>query len=1589
MRYFFYTKKSERGGILAGKYDGSLVYDTKIDSDGFKNGLNGLKTLAKSSAIAIGAVGTAAAGAFAAISTGAVKGYADFEQLTGGVETLFKSSADTVKKYAQEAYKTSGLSANEYMETVTSFSASLIQSVGGDTRKAADMADMALRDMSDNANKMGSDMNMIMNTYQSLSRGNFAMLDNLKLGYGGTRAEMQRLIKDAAKLDKTIKANDMSFGNIVKSIHAVQTEMGITGTTAKEAATTISGSINMTKSAWKNLLTGIADSNADISKLTDELVDSVVTVFDNLEPVIEQTLENLPNVITKLGTDIIQKIPEIFEGVLPSVVDGGLALVEALLDVLSTNAETIGLEAGKIVSMIVEKVIELAPEMWKAGKEIVSGLITGITAEMPVLSTAVASIGSVIAASKIIPMIGSLIDGFQKLSITMAANPATLMIGGFVGLAAAVVTATIAYNNYVVQHSEVVIATKAMAEASREAVTETENLSNSLSSLNEKATTTIENANAEAYAERLLADELYNLAGQEDLTAAQKERMKVIVDQLNQSIDGLNLKLDDETGKLSLTREEVQKLITQKLELAKANAMQDLYTEKLKAQYAAEVEAEKNARNLAEARKQLNEIVERSKNEEGLMAPTREDAKAIGQLEEAIKNYETALSGSKEALQTATDDMRILAGVAGVELPDSFGEISATFGKTAEDLEQRASDMSTRFQEEMRTVSSEAETQKEIATQYYSEAASMLETYSQKYAAGVEGYTAEGLQVMKNHVEDMRTACVELGVSIADGTAEGITTSTEVVATAGGEMVKGGISGAKAVQDGKGGAGDLGGDFTKGYAAGIKAQGQQAYDAGYYVAQQAKKGTQDGQDSNSPSKEAAKLGRDFDLGYVKGIKDNADIAGDAASNLAADALKAVQETQDSHSAAKETIKLGEDFADGFTVGIKNGTEKAVDAADNMVLDALDSLNNLSSERAMEKLRAEGKLVGKGDIDKYIATHPEALYDETLFGLPGIKSSRGLNMMDIKNGYWADITAEQLSITQEMYDTVVAWLKEFPEAIGKEVNFRYTNNRQTGEREVLDALVGNNGFIVQIMNDALASSRLIEVPSPVYMQGAFPELRKLYEYMARSEMFFSGDYVTHLEDVLPDNAANIQVTYFTEGSRRNTAALFNPIQWLDGTVFDAAWKENSRSTDKGELQRQQDDAQAAELRSLKHHLAMEEITQKEYYDALKAFRDKYYSVDTAEYERYTEELFQMDKDFLRESRDLELRNLNHSLNMGKISEKEYYSALEKFRDKYFVRDSAEWQQYTEEIHQFRLRENEEFEGNILKELQYMRSMGKLTEEEYYAALTKYRDQYIEKGSDQWRQYTTEIYNYHQQAMDKILTDYQQQYTGINNRLNEAINKSVTKITIKSGKYGVEEYYKLADNSKYIKQLDEYTKLLTDIREKRGELPTEVQNTLKSLDVENGIIFAKEILNASDKEWDTYIKSFGEVSEKSARIASDLTQDDLETAMKLLGEKYKKIPDQFFAIGDSSAENFASAFLLTIDPLALMIKKKISDSMLASVVYGPGIGADGRGFNSGSTFNNSYNFYSSADTTTQQLDAAADKAVMDRLRWGGGN
>lgn len=297
----------------------------------------GITTAAKWGAALAGAATTAAA----AIAKQAIDAYAEYEQLIGGVETLFGKSADVVKSYAENAYKTAGLSANEYMESVTGFSASLLASLEGDTAKAAKYADRAITDMADNANKMGTDIKSIQTAYQGFAKQNYTMLDNLKLGYGGTKTEMERLIKDASrmkdvqkKLGVTVDESSLSFANIVNAISVVQSSMGIMGATAEEASTTIEGSVNAMKSAWKNLLVGIADDNADFKTLVNNFVDSAITAGDNLIPRLETVLDGLGTLITTGSETILPKVIDILMDNLPALIDAGVNLALALLDAL-------------------------------------------------------------------------------------------------------------------------------------------------------------------------------------------------------------------------------------------------------------------------------------------------------------------------------------------------------------------------------------------------------------------------------------------------------------------------------------------------------------------------------------------------------------------------------------------------------------------------------------------------------------------------------------------------------------------------------------------------------------------------------------------------------------------------------------------------------------------------------------------------------------------------------------------------------------------------------------------------------------------------------------------------------------------------------------------------------------------------------------------------------------------------------------------------------------------------------------------------------------------------------------------------------
>ncbi len=305
--------------------DGSVVIKIKGDDSPFQKVLgkigSAVNTAVKASAAAVGA----ASAGVAALGTACINAYADYEQLAGGVETLFKDSAETIHSFADNAYKTAGLSANEYMETVTSFSASLLQSLDGDTEKAAAAADLAITDMADNANKMGTAMESIQYAYQGFAKQNYTMLDNLKLGYGGTKEEMQRLLADAEKLSG-VKYDLSSYADVVEAIHVIQTEMGITGTTAKEASTTIQGSVASMKAAWANLMVGMADDTQNFDMLLSNFIESIGTVADNLLPRIGIVIEGMGKLVAGLAPEIASALPTLTNELLPNLVELGCAV---------------------------------------------------------------------------------------------------------------------------------------------------------------------------------------------------------------------------------------------------------------------------------------------------------------------------------------------------------------------------------------------------------------------------------------------------------------------------------------------------------------------------------------------------------------------------------------------------------------------------------------------------------------------------------------------------------------------------------------------------------------------------------------------------------------------------------------------------------------------------------------------------------------------------------------------------------------------------------------------------------------------------------------------------------------------------------------------------------------------------------------------------------------------------------------------------------------------------------------------------------------------------------------------------------------
>lgn len=379
-----------KGGSVVFEFEGN---DSKLKNTSSSLG-KGISTAMKGGAITVGALSTALGG----LVVSATKSYADLEQNIGGVETLFKDSANTVIDNAKRAYETAGMSANEYMETVTGFSASLLQSLGGDTEKAASYADRAITDMADNANKMGTAMESIQWAYQGFAKQNYTMLDNLKLGYGGTKEEMARLISDASKLTEvqkelgiTVDANDMSFGNIVNAISVVQKNMGIMGTTSKEAATTITGSVNSMKAAFDNFLNG--------SGTPEQLSKSIVTALKNIGSAVGKLGPSIIDGLVELTDTLVQYIPGAVEKATPALIGGAVQLVNSLVTALPQLTQALLNAIMQLLQSLTPQIPTIVQNLLNGMLQIVNQLATLFPTLIPQLVQAILGIVPVLISN--------------------------------------------------------------------------------------------------------------------------------------------------------------------------------------------------------------------------------------------------------------------------------------------------------------------------------------------------------------------------------------------------------------------------------------------------------------------------------------------------------------------------------------------------------------------------------------------------------------------------------------------------------------------------------------------------------------------------------------------------------------------------------------------------------------------------------------------------------------------------------------------------------------------------------------------------------------------------------------------------------------------------------------------------------------------------------------------------------------------------------------------------------------------------------------------------------------------------------------
>ena len=395
----------------------------------------------------VAAAGFAAAGAaVVTLTTKAIQAYGEYEQLSGGIEKIFGDSAAIVQGYAANAFQTAQMSANDYLNLTTSFSASLVQALGGDTAAAAEMANLAISDMADNWNMMGTSAEDVQNAYKGFAKQNYEMLDNLKLGYGGTASEMARLINDAGTLGRTVDESleGVTFADIITAIHQVQVNMQMTGTSSKEAATTIQGSVAMMKASWQNFLTGLANPDADVGALADQLMSSIEAVVTNIAPVAERVLTNLSEFFVNNAPQILEQLISMINTMAPGLIQAIVTLLLALAQAFVDN-----------IDLVAEGLMQLLQGLWEILSEpgVLEGLLNAILTLLAFAVSGIIEYGVpmfVEASTMLVETIVNAFAGAGTWLLEAGANLVRGFIDGFVGSAADAAKAILDFGNGII-----------------------------------------------------------------------------------------------------------------------------------------------------------------------------------------------------------------------------------------------------------------------------------------------------------------------------------------------------------------------------------------------------------------------------------------------------------------------------------------------------------------------------------------------------------------------------------------------------------------------------------------------------------------------------------------------------------------------------------------------------------------------------------------------------------------------------------------------------------------------------------------------------------------------------------------------------------------------------------------------------------------------------------------------------------------------------------------------------------------------------------------------------------------------------------